>query len=529
VRSGTLVVLVLLAGVAPSLRAAATSSPRAPADVAAAIDREIDHALADKKVPASPPAGDAEFLRRVYLDLTGTIPTAEQVVAFLDRKDADKRARLIDELLASPLYGRHFGTLWHNRIVPLSPENTREFNKPLFLWLANGFNDGRPWSKTVSDLLLAEGLREKNPALGYYLSPLNSVENFVQAERVAGSAAQLFLGVNLRCAQCHNHPFAPWTQADFWGVAAFFGRVGYTRETKEFVLTESRGIRSKDNQPVETARDDASIRIPGKQTVVKARFLGGDEPPLAPDRSFRAAFADWLTSPKNDRFGKAAVNRLWGHCFGRGLVNPVDDLHDDNPASHPALLRALAEEFAASGHDQKHLLRCLCNSKAYQRGSGPLRENVADTTLFSHMALKQLGPEVLYDSVAQVCDGRLVDGKDLVGSVTNPGRDHWLWSFSSQEAGEDATRFTHGVPQALKMLNSMLTNARPPLILQMGREKLAPEQAVERLYLYAMSRRPTAEEVKFLVAYRKGVRNDEEYYRDVLWLLVNSSEFLFNH
>ena len=463
--------------------AVADPTPRqAPAVVAAAIDAAIDAALADKKMPASPQADDAEFLRRVTLDLTGTIPTAEQAAAFLDSKEPDKRVKLIDELLASSLYGRHFGTLWHNRIVPLSPENTRNFDKPLFLWLANGFNNDRPWSKTVSELLLAEGERAKNPALGFYLSPLNSVEDYVQADRVAGSVSQLFLGVNLRCAQCHNHPFASWKQTDFWGVAAFFGRVGYTRETKELRLTESRKIRNKDNQPVETARDDASIPIPGKNKFVKARFLGGEEPALAADESFRAAFVAWLTAPRNDRFHKAAVNRLWGQCFGRGLVNPIDNMHDGNPASHPALLQMLADEFAASGDDQKHLLRCICNSKAYQRSSRPESGNIEDATLCSHMALKQLSPEALHDAVAQVCDGRLVDGKDLVKSVTNPGRDHWLWTFSTQEAGEDATRFTHGVPQVLQMLNSQLTNARPPLVLQLCRDKAPVEQAVEKLY-----------------------------------------------
>jgi hypothetical protein len=512
----------------PVVHAAEVPARQAHANVAVAIDSAIDAALAESKIPASPPADAAEFLRRVYLDLTGTIPTVEQSVAFLDRQDPGKRAALIDELLASPLYGRHFGTLWQNRIVPLSPENTREFNKPLFLWLANGFNAGRPWSTTVSELLMAEGEREHKPELGFYLSSLNTLERFVEAERVAGSVEQLFMGVNLRCAQCHDHPFADWTQNDFWGVAAFFGRVGYTREDKqhEWYLTESRKIRNKDNQPVPSARDDATIQIKDSTEIIKARFLGGDEPALAPDESFRTAFVAWLTSPHNDRFNKAAVNRLWGHCFGRGLVNPLDDLHDGNPASHPKLLQMLADEFAAAGHDEKHLLRCICNSRAYQRSSRPLPENAADTTRFSVMALKQLSAEVLHDAVAQVTDGRIVDDKDLVKSVTNPGRDFWLWSFSNQAA---ATEFTHGVPQSLKMLNSQLANARPPLVLDMCRNKLPPEQAVETLFLYALSRRPTADETNRLVAYRTEVRNDEDYYKDILWILINSSEFVFNH
>ncbi|MFT5527409.1 MAG: hypothetical protein ACI9HK_005391, partial [Pirellulaceae bacterium] len=311
-------------------------------------------------------------------------------------------------------------------------------------------------------------------------------------------------------------------------VAAFFGRVGYTREDKqhEWYLTESRKIRNKDNQPVPTARDDATIQIKDATEIIKARFLGGDEPALTADESFRAAFVAWLTSPHNDRFNKAAVNRLWGHCFGRGLVNPIDDLHDGNPASHPQLLQMLADEFAAAGHNEKHLLRCICNSRAYQRSSRPLPGNAADTTRFSAMALKQLSAEVLHDAVAQVADGRIVDDKDLVKSVTNAGRDFWLWSFSSQQA---ATKFTHGVPQSLKMLNSQLANARPPLVLDMCRNKMPSEQAIERLFLYALSRRPTPDETKRFVTYRTEVRSDEDFYKDIIWILINSSEFLFNH
>ena len=345
------IILGLSAVLAPAVAAADSTPRRTPPAVAAAIDSAIDGALAEQKIPASPQADDAEFLRRVYLDLTGAIPTTEQASAFLDGKDPEKRSKLIDELLASPLYGRHFGTLWHNRIVPLSPENTRNFDKPLFLWLANGFNDDRPWSKTVSELLLAEGEREKNPALGFYLSPANSVENFVQADRVAGSVAQLFLGANLRCAQCHNHPFAKWKQTEFWGVAAFFGRVGYPRETKEFLLTESRKIRNKDNQPVETARDDASIPLPGKNKFVKARFLGGDEPALAPDASFRGAFVAWLTAPENDRFNKAAVNRLKEtaeHAAAQRQMKMVRSLSSEEVS---AIALQTSHDFLAA-HDQ---------------------------------------------------------------------------------------------------------------------------------------------------------------------------------
>jgi hypothetical protein len=430
-------------------------------------------------------------------------------------------------LLARFEYGRHFSILWQNRIVPLNGENTREFNTRLFLWLADGFNRNRPWGQTVSELLLAEG-DLASPTMGFYMSSANQVERYVQADRVTGSVAQLFLGVNLRCAQCHDHRFAKWKQTDFWGVAAFFGRVGYTRETKEKRLVESAKIIGKDGAPMATARPDASILIPGKGSVVKARFLEGEEPALAPTESFRAAFVKWLVARGNQRFATAAANRLWAHLLGRGLVNPVDDIHDDNPPSHPELLKLLADEFAASGHDQKHLLRCICNSKVYQRSSRPLPANRDDQSLYSHVPLKQLSPEALWDSLATVMDGVAID-RDLAKSVANPGRHFWLAAFNSQEAGEDATRYTHGVPQTLKMLNSMLLHARSPVGQRIHQEKLSWEKASELIYLTALSRRPTKEEMTLWEKYRDEVKNPELTYRTMLWALLNTSEFLFNH
>jgi hypothetical protein len=521
-------VLALLISPVARAEPAATKAAGQSADIAIQIDRAIDEKLAEKKIPASPQADDADFIRRVTLDLVGRVPTAAEAATFIDDRTADKRARLIDNLLARPEYGRHFGVLWQNRVVPLNGENQREFNKPLFLWFAEGFNRNRPWSQTVSELLMAEG-DVGSPTLGFYMSPANQVERYVQADRVAGTVAQLFMGVNLRCAQCHNHPFAKWKQTEFWGVAAFFGRVGFTKENKEKRLVESPQIITKDGAPIATARADATILIPGKEKVVKARFLEGDEPALDPKESFRASFVKWLVAPGNQRFAMAGVNRLWAHLLGRGLVNPVDDIHDDNPPTHPELLKLLADEFAASGHDQKHLIRCICNSKAYQRSSRPLPANKLDVELYSHMPMKQLSPEVLHDSVALITDGRAFDNMDLVKSVTNPGRDHWINAFNSQEAGEDATRYTHGVPQTLKMLNSMLTNANAPVVREIHKDKIPWEKAAEVLYLTALSRRPTADEMKIWEKYRDDVKNPDTTYRHMLWAMINTSEFLFNH
>src|SRR6185437_16025878 len=288
-------------------------------------------------------------------------------------------------------------------------------------------------------------------------------------------------------------------------------------------------IVNKDSQPVATARPDATILIPGKNKAIKARFLEGEEPKLDPNQSFRAPFVKWLTAPTNERFAAAAVNRLWAHFLGRGLVNPVDHMHDDNPSTHPAVMKMLTREFAVSGYDQKHLIRCICNSKTYQRGSRPLSANQFDRTFYSHMPLRLLPPEVLWDSLAMVMDGRMIDTKDMLKSVGDPGRFFWVTSFTSQEAGEDRTRYTHGVPQVLKMLNSMLMHANSPTVRKILQEKLAWEKGVEWIYLSALARRPTAEEINVWKKYRDEVKNPETTYRDMLWALLNSGEFVFNH
>jgi hypothetical protein len=520
---------VLLIALFFCLPVAAADPARPPAEVAAVIDRVIDARLAKEKVPASGQADDAEFLRRAYLDLIGRIPTGERAAEFLASRAPDKRVRLVDELLSSHEYGRHFAELWNRRIGPRSDFVGQHIEKSVFPWLAAEFNRNRPWSGMVADMLQAEGEPDRVPASGFYLSDLNTIEGIVQADRVTASVAQLFLGVNLRCAQCHDHPFAKWRRTEFWEMAVFFGRIGYTSKATTFkYLTEGPVVLTKDAQPIPTARPEADIEIPGKRKVVKARFLEGETPSLDPTKPFRTVLAAWLTARDNKRFAAAAVNRMWNHLMGRGLVVPVDDMHDDNPPSHPEVLDELSRQFAASGHDLHYLIRCITLSRAYGRTSRPTADNRTDSELYSHQILKQMTPEMLYDSIALVTDGRTIPA-DVLASVRNPGRDHWINVFGSLDIGEDQTRYTHGVPQALRMLNSGLTNANPPVVRRLLKDKFPWEKGLEEIYLAVLARRPSPEEVKLFAAHRARQPNIEVFYRQSLWALVNSSEFLFNH
>jgi hypothetical protein len=509
---------------------------RDPLPVAAAIDREVDRRLAEADVPTSPQADDAEFLRRVTLDVTGHIPTLARTTAFLDSNDPDKRARLIDDLLSSPDYARHFATVWRNRMVPLNPVKGKAPPDRFGPWLAEQFQRNRGWDRIVSDLLTADGDIAKEPQTAFVMA--NSEDFRPRANLLTGSAARLFLGVQLRCAECHNHPFAPWKQADFWATAAFFGRLHINSKNKKgppFILNED-----PDPDPASAQAPAAAIVIPltaGKAAgqVVRARYLGGTEPGLPAEGALRPAFADWVTSPENPYFARAAVNRMWAHFFGRGLVNPVDDLRDDNPPSHPALLDLLADEFRASGHDLKHLVRCLCNSRAYQRGSGALPANEKERELFSRMAVKPLSAEAFYDSLA------VVFAVDKSAPARNKKPDAGRLQAASPEAREEFVRFfraqgdadgnglQQGIPQFLRLLNGADLNAGSPLIDQLVHSKLGPELAVETLYLATLSRRPRPEEVELMSGYVSRRAEPEEGYAGVLWILVNSGEFVLNH
>jgi hypothetical protein len=522
---------------------AAENGGRNPATVAAEIDREVDRRLAEARVPASPPADDAEFLRRAALDITGRIPTLERTVAFLDSRDTDKRRKFIDELLASADYGRHFATLWRNRLAPASSAKGKYQIDRFSPWLAEQFNRNRGWDRVVHDLLTMEGEIARNPQSAFLMA--NSENSRPQANQLAGAAARFFLGVQLRCAECHDHPFAPWKQADFWGTAAFFGRLrndgkkGAPMGLTEEIDRDSKPS-GKDGTPVIATAPGGGIVIPasaGKSSgkVIKARFLGGDEPTLAGEGPLRTVLAAWITSPDNRLFAPALVNRTWVHLFGSGFVNPVDDLRDDNPASHPALLKRLADEFRASGHDCKHLIRCICNSRAYQRTSRPLEGNESDRELFSHMAVKALSPEAFYDSLTVVgAAGKLAPapaGKEG-GKEKGPpqqSRDEFVQFFRSQGETADENAFSHGIPQFLKRLNGESLNQRPPLIDRLVRSGADPKQAVESLYLATLARRPTPDEVELMSTYLARRADPAQGYAGVLWILLNSGEFILNH
>ncbi len=545
------------------------------------IDRLVAERLREENVPAADRCDDATFLRRVFLDLTGTVPDFERTVAFLDDTRPDKRARLIDELLDSPEFGRRMAVLWHQLLVPKSSGAYRRIPHDKFkAWLAESFEQGRGWDAVVTDLLTAEGylpsekdneitrkkaLKQQPQNVATAFVNVHNVEGRPQPKGIVASASRLFLAQSIECAQCHNHPLAKWRSDDFWAAAAFFERVRYEKavysETQIGRLSEP--VQGK---PLEY-RDDKAARyafVPGVYgepvidmedpggkrtgTMIRARFLDGVEPEMNAQQSYRAVFAEWVTSPENPYFARAFVNRVWSQLLGRGFVEPVDDMSEDNPVSHPELLDALAAEFAGNDFDVKHLVRSVCNSETYQRSSVPAATERAPSKLFAQQSPRQLSEHQLVEALTVVvptfADTLAEDREDK-----NPGR--LLNEFLETYAAGDGptTDYTRGLQQALRMMNGDGRLFHHAAVAKRVSEAASVEENVEAVYLQVLNRRPTPAETERMAAF---VRRAEEAwaglsekerkryapteknprqspYSDVLWVLVNSGEFAFNH
>jgi Protein of unknown function (DUF1553)/Protein of unknown function (DUF1549) len=525
-----------------------TAKKHEPREVADLIDRSIDRRLTEAKIPSSPPADDAEFVRRLSLDLRGRIPTASRVAAFLADTDPDKRRTLIDEFLGDEEYGEHFSIIWYHRMVQPNMDNQGLLAKNFQGWLSERFNTNDGWDKTVKSILTAAGERDKNPATVFWL---NNVEGNNRREvapnKVAAAASHLFLGLKLECCECHNHPFDEGLkQTDFWGMAAFFTTTHADKTSKQAVQGDEVPVIREQTAPIraqgkakarEVTAPYGQIVIPdSKGKTVAARYPLTETPKFSPGISLRTELADWLTAARNPYFAKAAVNKLWTNFFGRGIVNPVDDMRPGAANSHPELLDALAIEFAASGFDQKHLIRGICLSRAYQRSSQPLPENKEDDELLSHMRLKVMTADMLYDSLTIVLEHAVAEaaaGRSKVNPMRrNQGnaRDQFRRFFHA-EADDDAgvvEDYTHGVPQVLRLMNSQQMNNTAAVVKNLMKDA-KPEQTIESLYLRALARKPTAAEAERIAVYINTERDKTKAYGDVMWALLNSAEFMFNH
>jgi hypothetical protein len=529
---------------------AATS--REPALVAAEIDKIINAKLAEEKIPASPICDDAEFIRRASLDIRGRVPSMERTVGFLNDKDPNKRTKLIDEFLADSEYGEHFAIIWYHRIVKPDDDNRLLIaGNKLQDWLEDSFNQNRGWNKIAFELLTASGDRDENPPVTFFLAHVNDNKNHYEPapNKLTTASSRMFFGVKLECCECHNHPYNTMKQTDYWGVAAFFGnthaehsskkdaKAGITATVHEGKASVTGGgKKAKDKEVVTSHAAFGSIEIPdSKGKTVRAKFLNAEMPSFNAGQALRPVLAKWLTSEQNPFFARALVNKMWANFFGRGIINPVDDMSDEDKATHPEVLKLLADEFVASGFDLKHLIRCICLSETYQRSSQALPSNKDDDDLYSHMKPKVLSADMLFDSLAVVL-GRPVGGDEggkAKGQKKYGGGPRAAFrKFFHAEADDDVgvvEEYTHGIPQALKLLNAPGINNTNVTVSRIRKSADGQNKVIECIYLTVLSRVPTEAEVKKLKEYAAQESNAYKAYNDMMWALLNSAEFMFNH
>jgi len=494
----------------------------------------VDEAVFNKlKLLGIPPSGlcdDATFLRRVYLDITGTLPTESQVSAFLNDSSPEKRNLVIDELLDSPEYADFFANKWNSILRNKKRQGEDVAGTYAFhQWIRDSVYENKPYDQMVREIVTASGDPEINPAVIWYREVSDSSQ---QVEDVA----QLFLGVRIQCAKCHHHPFEKWSQNDYYGMAAFFSRIG----KKNLPAESNRRIREKrlfHNEGVATARN------PRNNASLKPQGLGSEPFEIPADRDPRFYLAKWMAEPENPFFARSLTNRYWKHFFSRGIVEPEDDMRETNPPSNPELLTALSEHFVKSGFDMKELVRTICRSSTYQLTALPNEFNLKDKQNYSRYYPKRLTAESLYDGFHQVTASTqsysgLPAGTRAI-SLPDASVGPYFLKVFGQPQGDTACECERSqeanLAQSLHLLNSSEVqnkiSAGSGRAALLANDKERPDDAkIRELYRWVYAREPDADELKIAVAHiAKNKENPKIAYEDIIWALVNTKEFLFNH
>jgi len=501
------------------------AEPPAKTKEAEALAARLDQLLAARwdgsKVKPAAAADDAEFMRRLYLDLAGTIPPVSEVRAFLADTAPDKRRRLIDRLLDGPDYVNHFTNVWRATWLPEGVDVDNTGPRASFeAWLRVRLGENAGYDQMVREILtavpivsnrgdlsvdvLALGMASGRPGpvspVAFYLANEN------KPEKLAGSTSRLFLGLRLECAQCHNHPFAEWTREQFWEYAAFFA-----------------GAPQGGNA--------ASIAIPNIGKTVQARFPDGTEPGLKKGVNPLGRLAEWATAADNKYFARAGANRVWAYFFGVGLAEPVDDLLREGGKNE--MLDELARQFAGHRFDLKFLIRAVVSTRAYQLTSAATDPSQDDPRLFARMAVKALSTEQVIASLTEATGYQPPAGRPR-GPVGAGLLQLELGGSFAKQPGKP-TEFQTSIPQALALMNGRFVNDATALersgtlAAVAGAPFLDARGRVETLYLAALGRKPTAEEGGRLTKYVEKSGDPDQALADVFWALLNSSEFVLNH
>jgi hypothetical protein len=471
----------------------------------------------------SPLSDDATFLRRVTVDLCGRLPTVDEARAFLKDTSANKRQTIIDRLLASPDYPAYFALRWgailRNSRLAGADQAAYAFHN----WIKDMIARNRPYDEFVRGVVAAAGEWQDAPAINWYWQTRDD-----QLHSVTADTAQVFLGIRLQCARCHHHPYERWGQEDYYGLAGFFTRLG----RKSFGQPPPYFAASK----VTTGEKNP---LTGK--VPEPKYLDGDYATFTPEDDPRHALVDWMSEPENPFFARVLVNRMWGHFMGRGLVNEVDDMRESNPPSNPELLDALAKDFVEHKFDVRHIIRTLVSSRVYQLSSVPTEHNKDDRQNFARFYARRLIAEVLLDAVDQTTGtktrfGNIADSARAVDLPHEGFGSYFLDTFDRPKrvSGCECERSSGAtLAQVLLLANSdelenKLADGNGRIAKLVATDKPISE-VMDELYLSVFARLPNERERDTTVKYVESQENKRQAVEDVLWTILNSKEFLFNH
>lgn len=518
-RGATCVAALLLTTNTQGAATSATQNRAAEAaQLAGFIDQQIEARLIKEGVRAAIIADDATFLRRIFLDLHGTLPSLEQVKHFLANPRPDKRAQLIEWLLADARYGQYLADIWQGYLMsPLADDPTKRAER-LRGWLAEQFNT-KPWNEIAAELIAATGKMEDNPAVTYLIEGRlpRAVPDLTDL------TSRYFLGIRLNCAQCHDHPFVKWKQEEFWGMAAFFTQIQTPKRAKQVY---EKGVI---DDPTLTLANLKDAGVPDGFIQRGPTFLGGKElSPATKSTTNRAALAGWMTRPENPWFARAMVNRTWWRLMGRGIVQPVDDMHQANEPSHPQLLDLLARKFAESGFDLKFLTRAIVSSRTYQRSSQPGENPDKQAALFGRVSIKVLSAGQLYDSLETISG----PPEKVTGIDVRQGARWEFTQFFGDTGDPEPTAYRRGIPHLLRQMNSGQFTGRSfdGLVARLNSPASRPvEQAASDLFLTILSRPPTADEIRQAKACVTRAGSAAGGLRELAWVLAMTSEFSLNH
>ena len=485
------------------------------------IDQMVGDKLNKLRMLPSPVCTDEEFLRRVTIDITGSLPSVEEYEAFMADASADKRSKVIDRLLERKEFAEIWAMKWSEWLMVKSTNQVSYKSMYLYsTWLSDNIARNVPLDQMVQELLSASGGTFSNPATNFYQIERDTL-------KTSENVAQVFMGIRTQCAQCHNHPFDRWTMDDYYSFAAFFSQIGRKQAEDE-------------REQIVFNRGGGEVRHPVGGRNMAPKFLGGPAAEIERGGDRREALAKWLTSTDNPYFATSVANRVWAHFFGKGIVEPVDDIRISNPPSNPELFKALGDKLVEYKYDFKQLVRDICNSEAYQRSTERNESNATDERNFAHGNIRRIPAEMLLDCISQATGAvdkfqGLPLGSRAVQIADGRTSNYFLTTFGRAPrdtvcACEAKTEPT--LSQALHMLNGSTIEgkvSRGGLVQKMIGEKKTPQEVIEAIYIRSLSRKPTPAEIDRLMVVVNEAENPTQGLQDVYWAVLNSREFVFNH